>query len=83
MDIIGSSFGTGKTLVMTVKSALEFIREVRVEFSKVLWPKFDDFIGSSIIVLILVSFFAVYLGAIDMVFSRLAHIIFRYGIYSA
>lgn len=68
---------------MTVKSALEFLREVRVEFSKVLWPKFDEFVGSAIIVFILVCFFAVYLGLIDMTLSRLAHLVLSYGIQTA
>lgn len=45
--------------------ALEFLKEVRVELSKVEWPKRDEFIGSTIVTLILVLFFTIYLGVVD------------------
>lgn len=68
---------------MAVKNAIRFLREVKVEFSKVLWPSFDEFIGSSLVVFVLVCIFAVYLGSIDFLLSKLANYIFQYGTYSA
>jgi preprotein translocase SecE subunit len=67
---------------MTVTKALQFFHEVRIEFSKVVWPKFNEFVGSTLVVLLLVCAFAIYLGAIDLAFSKLAKYIFKlYGTY--
>ena len=65
---------------MAVKSIMQFFQEVRFELSKVEWPKPQEFIGSTIVVLVLVCFFAVYLGLIDLGLSKLANYIFKlYG----
>ena len=40
-----------------------------VELSKVMWPSFDEFVGSTIVVLFLVVIFALYLGALDCILS--------------
>ncbi len=58
----------------------QFLQEVRAEMAKVTWPTFNQLVGSTIVVLILITFFAVYLGAIDFVFSRLAKYV--YSLYS-
>lgn len=44
---------------------LTFFKEVRVELGKVAWPSFNEFVGATIVVLIIVAAFAVYLGAVD------------------
>jgi preprotein translocase SecE subunit len=44
---------------------LIFFKEVRSEFLKVEWPKRDDFIGSTIVTLMFILFFIIFLGAID------------------
>jgi len=54
----------------------QFLKEVRVELSKIVWPGFNEFIGSTIIVLIIITLFAIYLGFIDFGFSWLARRIF-------
>jgi len=59
-----------------MKSIQQFLHGVRVELSKVVWPKYDELVGSIVIVLILVFAFSVYLGAIDFCFYRLAEKIF-------
>jgi preprotein translocase subunit SecE len=63
-----------------MKSVGRFLKEVQSEMAKVTWPTFRQLVGSTIIVLILVCFFAVYLGAIDFMFARLAK--WMYGAYS-
>ena len=65
---------------MAVNSMVRFLQEVHTELSKVVWPKWEDFIGATVVVLVLVSFFALYLGVIDLMFSKLARYIFHlYG----
>lgn len=67
---------------MTVKNALQFLQEVRIELSKVVWPKYDEFVGSTIVVLLLVCAFAIYLGLVDLGFTRVAGYVFKlYGGY--
>jgi len=67
---------------MAIKSAVQFIKEVRGELSKVEWPNFNEFVGSTIVVLFLVCFFSIYLGLVDLGLSRLAKYIFTlYGGY--
>lgn len=64
-----------------MKSAMQFLNEVKIELGKVVWPKWDELVGSTIIVLVLVCIFAVYLGALDLGLSQLAHYIFKkYGL---
>lgn len=62
---------------MAIKNAIQFLREVRSEMKKVVWPKPDEWIGSTIIVLVLVTFFMIYLGALDFAFKKLFGYIFK------
>lgn len=48
-----------------MESVVRFVSQVRQELAKVVWPTFHDFVGSTIIVLMLVTAFAIYLGIID------------------
>ena len=52
--------------VNQVKSLGRFFREVRGEFQKVVWPARAEFVGSTIVVLVVMCFFAVYLGVVDL-----------------
>lgn len=69
--------------MITIKDAMQFAREVKIEFSKVSWPTFQEFLGSIFVVFIFVAFFLVYLGVIDLILSKMAKQVFRYGIYFA
>jgi preprotein translocase subunit SecE len=61
-----------------MKDVVQFLSQVRVELTRVIWPKFDDWIGSTIVVLILVALFSIYLFFIDSMFSQLAQWVFAY-----
>ena len=50
-----------------MKSIPQFLKEVKIELSRVEWPKRDDFIGATIVTLVLVLFFTIFLGAVDKV----------------
>ena len=62
-----------------MKSVVQFLGEVRTELSKIDWPKFNDFVGSTVIVLFLVVVFAVFLGSVDRLITMAAKQIFSYG----
>jgi len=59
-----------------MKNVNQFLKEVRLELSKIVWPSTQELIGSLIIVLILVTAFAVYLGVVDLVFYKVAEQLF-------
>lgn len=62
-----------------MKDAVQFLSQVRVELTRVVWPKFDDWVGSTIVVLVLVALFSVYLWGVDWVFSQLMLQILNYS----
>jgi preprotein translocase subunit SecE len=59
-----------------IKNVGKFLSEVRGELSKVIWPTRHELIGSTIISLVFILFFAIYLGGVDFVFHNLARRIF-------
>jgi preprotein translocase subunit SecE len=62
-----------------MNNAVQFLSQVRVELTRVVWPKFDDWVGSTIIVLVLVALFSVYLWGIDWAFSQLMLRVLHYS----
>lgn len=63
---------------MAIKNALQFLKEVQGELSRVEWPSFNEWVGSTLVVLCLVVFFSLYLGVIDWGLSILAKYVFAY-----
>jgi preprotein translocase subunit SecE len=59
-------------LVNTVK---QFLREVRVELSKVTWPTRKDTLASTSVVLVIVILIAAFLGLVDLGLSRLMRLL--------
>jgi len=65
-----------------MNDVVKFFNEVKVELSKVIWPSWDEFVGSTVIVLVVIAFFSVYLGMLDTGMTKLANYVFgRFGIY--
>ena len=60
------------------KGVVQFLQEVRAELAKVEWPDTQEFIGSTIVVLVLVCLFMVYLGVVDLGISRIAQYVFAH-----
>ncbi len=48
-----------------VKSLGRFFKEVHGEFLKIIWPSRREFIGAVIIAIVVMCFFAIYLGVVD------------------
>jgi len=53
----------------------QFLREVRVELSKVTWPTRKDTLASTSVVLVIVILIAAFLGLVDLGLSRLMRIL--------
>jgi len=60
-----------------MKNIVQFLSEVKLELGKVVWPKFDEFVGSTIVVLLLVVVFSIYLGVVDLGITKLMGLIFK------
>ncbi|MBT4855703.1 preprotein translocase subunit SecE [bacterium] len=59
-----------------MKNIGQYLKSVQTELSKVTWPAYNEFIGSTTIVLILIVLFTIYLGALDFSFQWFAEKIF-------
>lgn len=59
-----------------MKNIGQFFKEVKIELTKIVWPGFNEFIGSTIVVLIIITLFSIYLGFIDFGFAWLARNVF-------
>ncbi|MCL5436713.1 MAG: preprotein translocase subunit SecE [Candidatus Dependentiae bacterium] len=64
-----------------IQSSTRFLSEVRVELARIEWPKFHEFVGATLVVLVVVLFFAVYLGAVDRIITTIAKYVFSRGIF--
>jgi preprotein translocase subunit SecE len=60
-----------------MKNVTQFVKEVHLELSKVTWPKFDEWMGSTVVVLLLMSFFSIYLGLVDKGLTELFKVVVR------
>ena len=60
-----------------IKDVTQFVKDVQLELSKVTWPTFNEFVGSTIVVLLLMSFFSIYLGLVDKGLTELWRIVVK------
>ena len=54
-----------------VKAIINYFKEVRLEFSKVIWPTRADVIKLTVIVFIFSALVALYVGVLDVIFTKL------------
>ena len=54
---------------------IQFLREVKVELSKVAWASSKETVGTTAVVLVFVFIIAIFLGAVDFVLSSLVRLI--------
>ncbi len=52
-----------------IDNSVRFLKETRTEMMKVTWPGWDELKGSTILVIIVSAFFAIYIGGVDILFS--------------
>lgn len=70
------NFAPGEWLTKTKT----FLREVRSEMTKVAWPSRNEVVSTTVVVIIAVIFFGVYLWLCDLAFLETIEIIFgRFG----
>ena len=52
-----------------------FFKEIKLEMMKVSWPTKDELIGSTVIVLASLAILSAFIGACDLVLSKIVNII--------
>ena len=60
-----------------VDTAIQFLREVRVELRKVTWPSRKQTIGSTVVVIILVLIISAFLGLVDVGLQGLINVVIQ------
>ena len=60
-----------------VTRSIQFLREVKMELKKVTWPSRKQTIGSTAVVLVLVTIIAFFLGAVDIGLSSLVKVVLQ------
>ncbi len=56
-----------------IGQSIQFLREVKVELKKVVWPTRKQTMGSTAAVIVLVTLISVFLGIVDIGLSSLIH----------
>ena len=60
-----------------ITSSIQFLREVKFELKKVTWPSRKQTMGSTVVVIILVTIIAFFLGAVDIGLSSLIRLVLQ------
>ena len=59
-----------------ITKSLQFLREVKMELTKVTWPSRKQTMGSTLVVIILVMIISFFLGVVDIGLSNLVRVVF-------
>jgi len=70
---------------MNVKTSAEqlvskgsaFLKDVRVEMTKVTWPTWEELKGQTVVVIVAVLLISAFIGAVDLVLSNLIKVLVR------
>ncbi|MBN2396046.1 MAG: preprotein translocase subunit SecE [Candidatus Atribacteria bacterium] len=64
-------------IVQLFKKLIDFVKESRAELKRVTWPNRKQLISSTVVVILMIALIAVFLGVVDLVFSRIVTIILQ------
>lgn len=71
VNMVEKKAGKGRSF----ESVGKFFKDVRFELGKVIWPGKQEIIAATVVVLVAVAFFSVFIGLIDLVFVNLIKLI--------
>ena len=60
-----------------VEKIKNFLKEVKIEIKKVVFPSKDELIGSTWVVIIATAMVAIFLGIVDMILAKFVKYILR------
>jgi len=58
-----------------LQKSMQFLREVKIELKKVTWPTRKQTMGSTVVVVVLVMIFSLFLGLVDVGLSSLIRLV--------
>ena len=58
-----------------MKKAIQYLKEVRLELSKVVWPKREEVIKLTLTVIIISIIVGIYMGTLDFGFTKLLELL--------
>lgn len=61
--------------VGAVGKSRSFLKDVRLELTKVTWPTWQELKGQTIVVVVAVMLISVFIGAVDLVLSNLIKVL--------
>jgi preprotein translocase subunit SecE len=59
-----------------IDKSTRFLRDVKLELTKVSWPSKDDVKGATIVVIIVVLIISFFIGLIDLIITKLEDFLF-------
>jgi preprotein translocase subunit SecE len=60
-----------------IQKPVNFLKEVRVELSKVAWSTRQELMGSTVVVIATTAIMAVFIGLLDIMLSRILSFLFK------
>ncbi len=60
------------------KKAIRFLKEVRVEMSRVTWPSYEELKNSTIVVILVSLAFALFIFVVDNIFKYLFDLLYGF-----
>ncbi len=72
-----TSTAAAKPKTNFLQSAIQFLREVKIELKKVTWPSRKQTIGSTAVVIVLVLIISLFLGFVDIGLSNLIRVVLQ------
>jgi preprotein translocase subunit SecE len=67
----------GKKPPTFLNTAIQFLREVKIELKKVTWPSRKQTIGSTVVVIVIVIIISLFLGVVDLGLSSLIRVVLQ------
>jgi preprotein translocase subunit SecE len=58
-----------------IASARSFLKDVRVEMTKVTWPSWEELKGQTLVVIVAVMLIAAFIGSVDRVLSTIVRLL--------
>ncbi len=59
-----------------VEKSRKFLKEVRLELTKVSWPSWNDVKGATVVVIIVVLIISFFIGLVDLIITKLQDLLF-------
>ena len=74
---LGGNFMGRLFVAGPLQKPLQFLREVKIELNKVIWPTRKQTIGSTLVVIVLVMIISFFLGIVDISLSSLISLVLK------